>query len=75
MVAVLKVWGNRLASMKNCRSKVAGMSSVSRKVRRNGYYVTTKVVKQEEGVSVKPWQMILLTLFLLVFTYVAGLFE
>lgn len=51
------------------------MSSVSRKVRRNGCHITARAVEQKEGASVKPWQMILVTLLLLVATWIAGFFE
>lgn len=55
------------------------MSSMKRKMQRNGKHFQAVKEKNVErtkvGNGMKPWQMILVTLFLLVLTYIASFWE
>ena len=55
------------------------MGSMKRKMQRNGKHVEAVKEKNVErtkvGEVVKPWQMVLVTLFLLVLTYIASFWE
>ena len=53
------------------------MGSMKRKMQRNGKHLQAvqNVERKKVGEAVKPWQMILVTVFLLVLTYIASFWE
>ena len=55
------------------------MGSMKRKIQRNGKHLQAvqekDVERKKVGKVVKPWQMVLVTLFLVVLTYIASFWE
>ena len=53
------------------------MGSMKRKIQRNGkhFQAVQEIEHKKVGEAVKPWQMILVTVFLLVITYIASFWE